>query len=85
MFYLLLCYFFGTVLMDLSDLKISIGTGDLHGWFISQEGIASPYLCLTGTFQQIAVSGCAKSPHHFYRCIAVGIQFSAYGNTPVFP
>ena len=85
MLYLLLRFLFGSVFMNLTDLKISIRTGDLHRWFISQEGIPSPHLCLAGTFQQVTVSaGCAKSPHHFYGCITVGIQLSAYGNAPVF-
>ena len=60
MFHLLYGFFFASVLVDLPDLKSSVCTGDLHGWLISQEGIAAPYLCLAGTFQKIAVSaGCA--------------------------
>ena len=60
MLYLLYSFFFGSVLVDLSDLKISVCTGDFHRWLISQEGIASPYFCLACTFQKITVSaGCA--------------------------
>ena len=60
MLHLLYVFFFSPILMDPADLKLSVCTGDLHGWLISQEGIASPYLCLAGTFQKIAVSaGCA--------------------------
>ena len=60
MFYLLHGFFLGSVFMDSSYLELSVRTGDLHGWFISQEGITSPNLCLTGTFQKIAMSaGCA--------------------------
>ena len=60
MLHLLYDFFFSPILMDSADLKLSVCTGDLHGWLISQEGIASPYLCLAGTFQKIAVSaGCA--------------------------
>ena len=66
------------------DFHLSIRTSDFHRRLISKKCVASPHLCLTGTFQHKAMAARAtQSAHDLHRRIAVRIQLPANRDSSV--
>lgn len=66
------------------DFHLSVRTGDFHRRLVSKKCVASPHLCLTGTFQHKAMAARAtQSAHDLHRRIAVRIQLPANRDSSV--